>query len=230
MHRLHMLPLHNRWWHNFEAVHPETQERRSFFIQYLVMNPGGNGRNEPVFGQLNTTTRSGNKPSYARLGAGTWGDGKVQLFNYYPLKEFKASSLTMRVNIGGTNTANETALKGSVSVTPEEAQAHPEWLSDAGSISWDLKVEKVLTFSTGIAGAPLFIKVGMQLVLCQLLTACGVHVCWCRLGQLPGSSSSCCGDAQQYAANTQRLLSSAVLAHNRASSKPYAPLAVTRVI
>lgn len=66
----------------------------------------------------------------------------------------------MRVSIGGSNTANETALKGSVSVTAEEAKEHPEWLSDAGSISWDLKVEKVLTFSTGIAGAVPFIKVG----------------------------------------------------------------------
>jgi hypothetical protein len=178
------LPLRYRWWHNFEAVHPETQERRSFFIQYLVINPGGNGTRSPVFGQLNTTTRSGRnlKPSYARLAAGTWGDGKVQLFNYYRLPAFRASQQTMRVRMG-SNTANETALKGSVSGTPDKAQMHPEWLSDAGNISWDLTVDKALTFSTGIAGSPPFIKVGRQLhhqVFWQLLLARGMLVCCCR--------------------------------------------------
>lgn len=106
-------------------MHPETQEKRAFFIQYLVINPGGCGTSAPVFGQINATTRSGAKPSYARLAAGTWGAGKVQLFNYYPLSAFQASSATMHVNIGGSNTANKTALAGSVSVTPEQAAAHP---------------------------------------------------------------------------------------------------------
>uniref|UniRef100_A0A383VCP8 AttH domain-containing protein n=1 Tax=Tetradesmus obliquus TaxID=3088 RepID=A0A383VCP8_TETOB len=149
------------WWHNFEAVQPETQERRSFFIQYLVMNPAGGGNSAPVFGQINATTRSGDRPSYARLAAGTWGEGKVQLFNYYPLSAFEASAETMQVSIGGSNTANETALKGSVSVTSDQANAHPEWLSDAGSITWDLTVEKVLTFSTGIAGALPLVKLAI---------------------------------------------------------------------
>lgn len=43
----------------------------------------------------------------------------------------------------------ETRIAGSVRVTPEEAQAHPEWMSDAGEMSWDLKVDKQIAYNVG---------------------------------------------------------------------------------
>jgi hypothetical protein len=132
------------WWHNLIAKHHETGELRPFFMQYYVMNPGLGGP-EPVL-----PSREG-PPSYSRLSAGTWGSGAVQIHNYFGVGSFKASQDVMDVAISGVNTANETHLRGSVSVTPEEAAARPEWMSDAGLISWDLKVDKQLQYSAGIA-------------------------------------------------------------------------------
>jgi hypothetical protein len=69
----------------------------------------------------------------------------------------------MAVKIGSRNTANETALKGSVRVTQSQAREHPEWLSDVGNISWDLTVQKLLTFASGPAGSVQLIKVSVLL-------------------------------------------------------------------
>ena len=45
--------------------------------------------------------------------------------------------------------ASETALKGSISLTPEDVSAHPEWMCDAGEISWDLTIDKQIAFNVG---------------------------------------------------------------------------------
>ena len=112
------------------------------------MNPGVGGA-DPIF-----PDRSGSNriiPSFARLSAGTWGSGAVQIHNYFGVRTFKASEDVMNVAISSVHTANETYLRGSVSVSPEEAAAHPEWMSDAGDLSWDLKVDKELRYSMGVA-------------------------------------------------------------------------------
>ena len=45
--------------------------------------------------------------------------------------------------------ACETALKGSVDITAEDAAAHPEWMCDAGTMTWDLTIDKQIAFNVG---------------------------------------------------------------------------------
>ena len=44
---------------------------------------------------------------------------------------------------------SETVLKGNIAISSEEAAAHPEWMCDAGVLSWDLSVDKQIAFNVG---------------------------------------------------------------------------------
>ena len=83
------------------------------------------------------------------LKAGTWGkDDAVQIHNFYGIDDFAADAKRMNVRIG-SHTATETHLKGAVELSEADAKAHPEYMSEAGTMSWDLHAEKVLTYSVG---------------------------------------------------------------------------------
>ncbi|KAJ3117871.1 hypothetical protein HK100_000725 [Physocladia obscura] len=131
------------WWHNFVAVSRVDKSLRPFFIEYYIINPGLT----PDSVTLGCDGK--NRPSYAMMKVGTWGKDAVQLHNFYPPAQFKASHENMEVSIG-SNFANDTQLKGSVHVS-EADSARPEFFSDAGSISWDLTANKILSFDTGYA-------------------------------------------------------------------------------
>ncbi|MDC7242116.1 MAG: tocopherol cyclase family protein, partial [Spirochaetales bacterium] len=145
-----MLGSHNNrnaydwWWHSFSAENLKTGELESFFIEYYVVNPGRGGE-KPLFGQI--PGKQG-RPSYAMIKAGKWGSGKSQINNFWGSSEFKGNNKIMDVAIG-PNRASETALQGSVSLSSEEAEAHPEYMSDPGEMSWDLQAEKDISFSVG---------------------------------------------------------------------------------
>lgn len=143
------------WWHSLIGISRESGERQPFFIEYFVINPALGGA-EPILGQLPENQVKGIKPSYALLKAGTWKPGKaVQIHNFYGIDQFSAVSDPLKVRIGEHEVTN-THLKGSVKLTPEEAAAHPEYMSEAGEMSWDLKADKLLAYSVGYGASPLF--------------------------------------------------------------------------
>ena len=39
-----------RWWHSFQGVCPTTQETRTFFVEYSILNPAL-GTTQPILGQ-----------------------------------------------------------------------------------------------------------------------------------------------------------------------------------
>ena len=136
------------WWHSLIAVHAKTGERRPFFIEYYVINPALGGT-EPVFGQLPENRAAGVRPSYAMLKAGAWGENMaVQIHNFYAISDFAADAREMNVRIG-PHTATESHLKGAVELSATEAAEHPEYMSQPGSMSWDLRAEKILSYSVG---------------------------------------------------------------------------------
>lgn len=51
----------------------------------------------------------------------------------------------------------ETHIKGSVSVSSSDACAHPEWMSDAGQMSWDISVSKKVAYNVGYGASPSFV-------------------------------------------------------------------------
>jgi hypothetical protein len=136
------------WWHSLVGVNARTGEKVPFFIEYYVVNPAL-GAAEPVLGQLPANRAAGRKPCYAMIKAGRWGEGRAtQIHNFYPVSEFGAARDRMEVSVG-PNRASETGLSGSVRLSAGDAASHPEYMSDAGEMSWELKAEKVLPYSVG---------------------------------------------------------------------------------
>ena len=136
------------WWHSFTAQDAETGEDKAFFIEFFVCNPAL-GEDEPVLGQLPENRAAGKKPSYLMVKAGAWGEDACQLHRFFAWKDVSLhGDAPYRIEAADC-LASEDLLKGSVRVTPEEAQAHPEWMCGAGDMAWDLGVHKQIAFNVG---------------------------------------------------------------------------------
>lgn len=144
------------WWHNFTAYHRETGAAKAFFIEYYICNPALGG-DKPILGQLPEHQLKGIKPSYAMIKVGTWGSDARQLHNFYGMNDFKVNGESLNLTIGAC-TLTETEMKGSCKVTFSEAAEHPEMMSDAGEMSWELKIDKRIPYHVGYGASPFFRK------------------------------------------------------------------------
>ena len=136
------------WWHNFTARDVATGEEKPFFIEFFVCNPAL-AEDKPVFGQLKENKDAGKRPSYLMVKAGCWGEDHCQLHRFFSLKDAKVyNDVPYRV-VADDCIASETLLAGSISITEEEAKSHPEWMCDAGSLKWDLRIDKQIAFNVG---------------------------------------------------------------------------------
>ena len=136
------------WWHSFTAQDAETGEDKPFFIEFFICNPAL-AEDEPVLGQLPANREAGKRPSYLMVKAGCWGEDHCQLHRFFSLHQTRIHGEAPYEVEAGDCYASETALRGSVTVSPEDALAHPEWMCDAGSMSWDLKLDKQIAFNVG---------------------------------------------------------------------------------
>ena len=88
--------------------------------------------------------------------AGSWGENAKQLHRFFSWKD-----VTLGENVPFFVEADdclccETDLIGSIHVASDDAASHPEWMCDAGTMLWDLKVDKQIPFNVGYgASAPL---------------------------------------------------------------------------
>jgi len=136
------------WWHSFTAQDADTGEDKPFFIEFFICNPAL-AEDEPVLGQLPENKAAGKRPSYLMVKAGTWGIEHFQLHRFFSLHDTRICDNAPYEIEAADCYASETALRGSVSISPEEAAAHPEWMCDAGALSWNLKVNKQIAFNVG---------------------------------------------------------------------------------
>ncbi|MBO4687653.1 MAG: hypothetical protein J5636_04000 [Clostridiales bacterium] len=143
------------WWHSFTAQDEKTGEDKPFFIEFFICNPRL-AEDEPVFGQLPANQKSGKRPSYLMVKVGCWGENHIQLHRFFSLKNTRIHGKAPYEVEAEDCYASETELRGSVSISSEEAAAHPEWMCDSGSISWDLKVNKKIAFNVGYGASKLF--------------------------------------------------------------------------
>jgi tocopherol cyclase len=136
------------WWHSLVGENRKTKVLQPFFIEYFIMNPALNSF-EPILGQHPRHQQQKIRPCYAMLKVGTWKEnGSKQLHNFYSIKEMSARTDRLDVRIGDA-TLSENRLRGSVSVSETDARDRPELMSDAGSMRWDLRVKKILSYSAG---------------------------------------------------------------------------------
>lgn len=146
-----------RWFHSFSGINADTGEVRTFFVEFLVINPGLGG-DQPILGQHPYYKKRGMRPSYVCVKAGVFpdseGEGGRQLHAFYPVSSLKATvgPLVMQVE---DCFYSEDRIRGYVDVTEEEAR-HRSFMSDAGTIEWDLDVHKAVSCHTGLLASPLF--------------------------------------------------------------------------
>lgn len=142
------------WWHNFTAYNRETGEAKAFFIEYFVCNPALGG-DKAILGQLLENQVKHIKPSYAMVKVGAWGKNPKQIHNFYPITEFSCEKDNLNLKMGQC-TLSETHMKGTCTVTTEEVSSHPEFMSDAGDMSWDIKINKKVAFNVGYGASKFF--------------------------------------------------------------------------
>lgn len=136
------------WWHSFTARHAETGEEKAFFIEFFVCNPAL-AENQPVFGQLPENKKNGKRPSYVMVKVGCWGANATQLHRFYSWDDARVD---MHVPFGIVTDdcyLSEWETRGHVAITKKDAEAHPEWMSDAGEMSWSLRIDKRIAFNVG---------------------------------------------------------------------------------
>lgn len=139
------------WWHSFTGYDATTGEARAFFIEFFLCNPASGGP-QPVFGQAG----GGRKPSYLMVKAGSWGKDARQLHRFFGWGEVQID----KGNPFGISAADcslsETMTKGSINVSEQQNAAHPEWMSDAGEMQWNLRIDKKIAFNVGYGASRLF--------------------------------------------------------------------------
>lgn len=147
-----------RWWHSFSGVQAQTGESRTFFVEYFLINPKLGG-NHPILGQHPYFKKHGMRPSYLMVKAGVFpdsnGNGGRQLHAFYPISALRTtdSPLVMQIRDGNETVClySEDKISGFVEVTPQEAR-HRSFMTDFGSMEWDIEIRKAVSCHTGIFG------------------------------------------------------------------------------
>jgi hypothetical protein len=142
------------WWHSFTGYHKETGKPRTFFIEYFICNPALGG-DKAILGQLPQNKVAKVKPSYALIKVGTWGEEACQIHNFYPTSEFSCAKKQLKLRIGQC-TLTENHMKGFCKVDVKDAAEHPEYMCDAGEMSWNLDIDKKISYHVGYGASKFF--------------------------------------------------------------------------
>ena len=142
------------WWHSFTAQDAVTGEDKPFFIEFFICNPRLK-EDEPVLGQLPANKAAGKRPSYLMVKAGCWGEDHCQLHRFISLKSTEIHAKAPFSVKADDCYCSDTELRGSISITGEEAAAHPEWMCDHGEIEFDLTIDKQIAFNVGYGAGKL---------------------------------------------------------------------------
>lgn len=143
------------WWHSFTAVNDATGQEVPFFIEYFLCNPAL-AKKTPTLGQLPQNKADGTKPSYLMVKAGCWGSNKVQLHRFFAWKDVNLHGKAPYSVSADDCFASDTKLLGSINISEQDAASHPEWMCDAGSMSWNLELDKQVAFNVGFGASALF--------------------------------------------------------------------------
>ena len=137
------------WWHSFTGRHVSTGEEKAFFIEFFLCNPIAGGES-PRFGQL------GDTPSYLMVKAGAWGEDAAQLHRFWGWDNIIVDMRVPYSVQADDCYIDESKTFGKVQITIEDAANHPEWMCQAGEMSWNLVIDKKVAFNVGYGASTLF--------------------------------------------------------------------------
>ena len=90
------------------------------------------------------------------VNAGFWGEEHGQLHRFFAWKNVNVHEGAPYSISAPECFCSETRTYGRIEVSPLDARVHPEWMSDAGSISWDLEIDKEVAFHVGYGASKFF--------------------------------------------------------------------------
>lgn len=144
------------WWHSFTAEHVKTGEQKSFYIEYFLCNPARAQQGPVLVWNDSAGRQAGKRPSYCMVNAGFWGKEKGQLHRFFPWSQVSIPlNEPLQLQVPDC-TCTETHMTGRITVTPEQAAAHPEWMSDAGDMAWDIHIQKQIAYHVGYGASKFF--------------------------------------------------------------------------
>lgn len=143
------------WWHSFTGKDCVTGEEKAFFVEFFLCNPA-KADIVPVLGQLPANKLLNRKPSYLMVKAGCWGKNAKQIHRFFSWNDVSLHPEAPFSVKAEDCEVSETLLKGSVCVSEEEANNHPEYMSQPGIMSWNLQVKKLVPFNVGYGAGKLF--------------------------------------------------------------------------
>ncbi|MBR0435458.1 MAG: hypothetical protein IJK13_05570 [Lachnospiraceae bacterium] len=146
------------WWHNFTGVNEETGERKQFYVEFFGCNPA-KAKEKPYFVWNKPKKKLGDRPSYFMVNVGYWGKDHAQLHRFFPWKDVNIYDGVPFVVEAGDCICSEVYTEGSVSVRSDIEQKHPEWMSDVGTMSWALEIDKKIAFNVGYGASAFFRKI-----------------------------------------------------------------------
>lgn len=144
------------WWHSLTAENAETGETKPFYVEFFTCNPALAEDEPKIVWHLSEQERGSQRPSYLMVNCGFWGEEHGQLHRFFPWKDVSVHANAPYEISAADCYCSETYTKGSISITPEEAAAHPEWMCDSGSMSWDLHIDKKVSFHVGYGASKFF--------------------------------------------------------------------------
>ncbi len=144
------------WWHSFTAENAETGEQKPFYVEFFTCNPHKAPDEPRIVWNLPAKKRRGKKPSYLMVNAGFWGEEHGQLHRFFAWKNVNVHEGAPYSISAPECFCSETRTYGRIEVSPLDARVHPEWMSDAGSISWDLEIDKEVAFHVGYGASKFF--------------------------------------------------------------------------
>lgn len=146
------------WWHNFTGVNEETGERKQFYVEFFGCNPA-KAKEKPYFVWNKPKKKLGHRPSYFMVNVGYWGKDHAQLHRFFPWKDVNIYDGVPFVVEAGDCICSEVYTEGSVSVHSDIEKKHPEWMSDVGTMSWALEIDKKIAFNVGYGASAFFRKI-----------------------------------------------------------------------
>ena len=143
------------WWHSFTAEkegtgeNGETPERKPFYVEFFTCNPA-HAADEPVIVWNDKQKQdAGILPSYLMVNVGFWGENHGQLHRFFSLKDVEIADGAPYQIKAADCFCSERYTEGSISISAADVEAHPEWMCDAGEVSWKLKIYKDIAFNVG---------------------------------------------------------------------------------
>ena len=136
-----------RWRHSFSGYHEITGERRTFFVEYLLLNPMPEKRSHEKSAPL----------SYVRVSAGFFPDETsegLQLHAYYSVQDAKYARKPLYLQVGRA-CMSENRISGLVEI-PETVSIQFPLFTDAGTMEWNIEINKTIACHTGLLASPLF--------------------------------------------------------------------------